>query len=350
MSSPTQPVGSVDEGHLELKKLEMHLDAQRGKRSDASNRSNGEVGRGALPAAHDGEEDAASAAGAGAGGSGAAGSSQAQKKATTKAERRAKQEQERAAKAAKKAAEGGGQPTKGKAAGKPAVQRQLDITVDATKQRKQQVVERTGVQKVVELFAHLPQYEHEKGISLSAAYAGQIHPAVAKLGLQYAEGTVRGANARCEAMLSAFKAFIADYKTPLGATKALNRDLEAKLRPQIQYLVDCRPVSIGMGNAIKWLKGRITKLPAHLGEEEAKELLCEEIDGFANERISLATIRISEVGASTIQDGDVVVTCAAQQGHERARGPHPRRTLPTAQVRRGESRGGNPEGRVFRGR
>jgi hypothetical protein len=53
-------------------------------------------------------------------------------------------------------------------------------------------------------------------------------------------------------MLNAFKEVIRDYRTP--PAKALNRDLESKLRPQIQYLVDCRPVGINMGNAIKWLK------------------------------------------------------------------------------------------------
>jgi hypothetical protein len=55
-------------------------------------------------------------------------------------------------------------------------------------------------------------------------------------------------------MLNAFKEVIRDYRTP--PAKALNRDLESKLRPQIQYLVDCRPVGINMGNAIKWLKVR----------------------------------------------------------------------------------------------
>lgn len=237
----------------------------------------------------------------------------------TKAERRELQERQRAAKAgagaaaAGKPAPPGGKQQSAAAGEKPPppgteprpVAKQHD-TADAAKLRKQRLLERTDVQKAVALFAHLPQYEREKSISLPAQAACQIHPVVARLGLQYAEGVIQGANARCVAMLNAFKAVIRDYRTP--PAKTLPRDLESKLRPQIQYLVDCRPVGINMGNSINWLKATIAKLPHHLPEAEAKETLCAEIDGFIAERITLASAAISALGASKIAEGDVIIT------------------------------------------
>ena len=43
-----------------------------------------------------------------------------------------------------------------------------------------------------------------------------------------------------------------DYQTPAG--KVLSRDLTAQLNTAIQFLVACRPLSVPMGNAIKFVK------------------------------------------------------------------------------------------------
>ena len=43
-----------------------------------------------------------------------------------------------------------------------------------------------------------------------------------------------------------------DYRTPEG--KVLSRDLTHQLNTAIQFLVECRPLSVSMGNAIKYLK------------------------------------------------------------------------------------------------
>jgi hypothetical protein len=58
-----------------------------------------------------------------------------------------------------------------------------------------------------ELFAHLPQY---KGVSVEGMLAQQqqrdaanVHPAVFALGLQYADGSIKGSTARCVAMVNA---------------------------------------------------------------------------------------------------------------------------------------------------
>ena len=51
---------------------------------------------------------------------------------------------------------------------------------------------------------------------------------------------------------------IRDYSTPAG--KSLSRDLTSGLNSIINFLVDCRPLSVSMGNAIKFLKMRISKV------------------------------------------------------------------------------------------
>lgn len=43
-----------------------------------------------------------------------------------------------------------------------------------------------------------------------------FHPAVLKLGLKYADGTIKGANARCIAMLDMLRQMVEDYSTPSG--------------------------------------------------------------------------------------------------------------------------------------
>ena len=43
-----------------------------------------------------------------------------------------------------------------------------------------------------------------------------FHPEVLKLGLRYAEGTIKGANARCIAMLDMLRQMVEDYTTPAG--------------------------------------------------------------------------------------------------------------------------------------
>ncbi|KAJ1618059.1 hypothetical protein T492DRAFT_892680, partial [Pavlovales sp. CCMP2436] len=104
----------------------------------------------------------------------------------SKAERRELQERQRAAKASGGAAPAGGKPAQGGgkqqsvasekgASEAPPVAKQHD-TADATRLRKQRLLERTDVQKAVALFAHLPQYEREKSISLPLQHASQIHP------------------------------------------------------------------------------------------------------------------------------------------------------------------------------
>ena len=55
----------------------------------------------------------------------------------------------------------------------------------------------------------------------------------------------------------------------------------------IQFLIDCRPHSVSMGNAIKFLRHKITKLSPDLPERKAKEDLLEAVEAY----VTIATER-----------------------------------------------------------
>ncbi|XP_074278129.1 translation initiation factor eIF2B subunit delta-like isoform X2 [Silene latifolia] len=191
----------------------------------------------------------------------------------------------------------------------PAPRMQYDDKSRVDKVKKRSVVKKTEVKNRVELFRHLPQYEYENQLSdLESKYFEHVlvHPAVFKVGLQHLAGNITGSNARCIAMLYAFKEAIEDYHTP--PQKTLSRDLTARISNYISYLSECRPLSISMGNAIRSLKTRIAKLPISLTESEAKTILCSEIDLFVNEKIIIANKVIVNHTASKIRDGDVLLT------------------------------------------
>ncbi|KAH9622458.1 hypothetical protein KSS87_005892, partial [Heliosperma pusillum] len=191
----------------------------------------------------------------------------------------------------------------------PAPRMQYDDKSRVDKVKKRFVVKKTEVKNRVELFRHLPQYEYENQLSdLESKYFEhvQVHPAVFKVGLQHLAGNITGSNARCIAMLYSFKEAIEDYHTP--PQKTLSRDLTARISNYISYLNECRPLSISMGNAIRFLKTRIAKLPISVTESEAKTILFSEIDLFVNEKIIIANKVIVNHTALKIRDGDVLLT------------------------------------------
>jgi len=76
---------------------------------------------------------------------------------------------------------------------------------------------------------------------------------------------VKGTDARCLAMLQAMQRVVSDYETPMG--KTLEGDLNKKVDKAFQFLTDCRPHSVSMGNAKTFLRGTVAKL--------AREKLCD---------------------------------------------------------------------------
>ena len=119
-------------------------------------------------------------------------------------------------------------------------------------------------------------------------------------------GDICGGNARCIAMLHAFQQAIKDYSTP--PQKSLGRDLTTKIGGYVSFFNECRPLSVSMGNAIRFLKNLIAKLPLNLPESEVKATLCSDIDRFINEKIIIADEVIVRHAATKIRDGDVLLT------------------------------------------
>lgn len=76
----------------------------------------------------------------------------------------------------------------------------------------------------------------------------------------------------------------------------------------MQYLVDSRQLSKGMGNLIKYFRFSISRIPPEMNEVEAKSLLCAKLQTFFEERIVFATESISRSIASIVSNGDVILT------------------------------------------
>ncbi|XP_070047646.1 uncharacterized protein [Nicotiana tomentosiformis] len=191
----------------------------------------------------------------------------------------------------------------------PAPRMQFDDKNRVEKAKKRAVVKKTEARNRVELFRHLPQYEQGTQLpDLESRFfhLDPMHPAVYKVGLQYLAGDVVGGNARCVAMLQAFQQAIKDYSTP--REKALGRDLTARINGYVSFFNECRPLSISMGNAIRFLKARIAKLSLTLSEAEAKAALYSDIERFINEKIILADRVITRQAVTKIRDGDVLLT------------------------------------------
>ncbi|RDW63111.1 translation initiation factor eIF2B subunit delta [Aspergillus mulundensis] len=159
--------------------------------------------------------------------------------------------------------------------------------------------------KNVAVFGHL--YGQQRRNTVAGA-GKEVHPAVLALGLQMRDYVVCGSSARCVATLLAFKRVIEAYTTPKGTSLA--RHLTTHLSHQITYLSTCRPLSISQGNAIRALKLAISSIDPSVPEAQAKTTLCEFIDSFIREKITVADQVIAGSAAQKIKDGDVVVTFA----------------------------------------
>ena len=157
----------------------------------------------------------------------------------------------------------------------------------------------------VELFSHLytPRRHNIEGASKD------VHSAVLALGFQMSSYEICGSSARCVAMLLVFKEAIQAYTTPVGTSLARHMTLHY-LSPQIDFLKSCRPISESMGNAIRWLKKLIVEVDPSTPEQDAKDDLCERIDTFIHERITVTDQAIAALASPQIKNGSVVLTYA----------------------------------------
>ncbi|CAI7654189.1 unnamed protein product [Penicillium pancosmium] len=159
--------------------------------------------------------------------------------------------------------------------------------------------------KSVSVFSHL--YGQQRRTTVNGA-AKEVHPAVLALGLQLRDYVVCGSSARCVATLLAFKRVIESYTTPLGTSLA--RHLTTHLSHQISYLSTCRPLAVSQGNAIRALKLAIAGIDPSTPESSAKATLCDFIDNFIREKITVADQVIAGSAVEKIENGDVIVTFA----------------------------------------
>ncbi|AMD18816.1 HBL086Cp [Eremothecium sinecaudum] len=133
-----------------------------------------------------------------------------------------------------------------------------------------------------------------------------LHPAIALLTSEFASYKIVGSIPRCLAMLEAFQIVIKDYKTPEGTT--LSRNLTNYLSHQIDFLKKARPLSVTMGNAIRWLKQEISLIDPATSDQKAKDQLCEKIAQFAREKVELADQLILENASQHIDNNSTILT------------------------------------------
>lgn len=133
-----------------------------------------------------------------------------------------------------------------------------------------------------------------------------LHPATSLLTSHIASYKIVGSIPRCLAMLETFQIVIKDYKTPEGTT--LSRNLTSYLSHQIDFLKKSRPLSVTMGNAIRWLKQEISLIDPSTPDLQAKEELCEKITQFAREKVEFADQLILENASQHIDNDSTILT------------------------------------------
>jgi len=237
------------------------------------------------------------------------GESKAEKsKAELKAERRAKQEAQRLAKVQ-------AQDQKQKPESKIRVPDEIKADDKKTEKKllktltSQNVPVRTKVQRQVGLFSHLHQYEREVSVTRNLpVVGGSLHPAIIQLGIQYAEGKVVGSSGRCIHLLLALRTLLLDMLPQLGSSAELYKEVDNIIKPNITFLKQCRPLSISMSNAIRYLKREVMSFNRNLSIEEVKTSIEEMVDDFININFTLHPKAISETANKKIRDGDVILT------------------------------------------
>ncbi|RDX99241.1 Translation initiation factor eIF-2B subunit delta, partial [Mucuna pruriens] len=161
------------------------------------------------------------------------------------------------------------------------------------------------------------QSESESKTSLQSVYKSGLCDDC-QVGLQYLSGDISGGNARSIAMLQAFQEAIRDYR--VLSEKTLVRDLTAKISSYVSFFIECRLHSISMGNAIRFLKSRIAKLPLMQSESESKTSLQSDIERFIYKKIILANKVIVKHAVTKVRDGDVLLTVVVVDSRPKLRG------------------------------
>nr|XP_040240693.2 translation initiation factor eIF-2B subunit delta isoform X2 [Anopheles coluzzii] len=231
------------------------------------------------------------------------------KPALSKAERRAIQEAQRAAKAEAQQTKKRDTPAAKPDAKKPGPK--ADTEPVKTKPLAKKAATPTGAvggtgaprKHIVNLFNHLHQ---PKFAATDIVNSPTLHPAVTKLGIQYAKGAVVGSKARCLALLKVLNQLIHDYETP--PEKEFGRSFEEMLNVSANHLQRCRPFSVSMTNALRHVKMYTRQLDGKVSVSEQKECLLESIESYMRDQIEKAEEAICCSVQDKICDGDVILT------------------------------------------
>lgn len=183
--------------------------------------------------------------------------------------------------------------------------KQLVTNTNLKKQLNQTVIKDENAKKnIPSFFSHLETREQRNAASPSISHI--VHPSILSLTLKFSTYRIVGSVARLKSMLEVFKVVIKDYITPQNTT--LTRHLTGHLSHQIEYLKSARPLSVSMGNAIRWLKQEISHISIDTTEQKAKEILEEKIDDFLKEKIEFADRLIVENASHHITEGATILT------------------------------------------
>ena len=154
-------------------------------------------------------------------------------------------------------------------------------------------------------FDHLPTVK-KTDFTKSVDGDKVLHPSILQLGSMYRFGLIREDDDRVAALLTAFCHVIRDYKTP--PNKSLSWDLDKYIRMQVQFLVDNRPLCVGMGNLIKQLRHEISQSPPDCNEADAKAIIISKLHIFFEDRILYSQESIGALAAEVIHHDDVILT------------------------------------------
>ncbi|KAK4886822.1 hypothetical protein RN001_003093 [Aquatica leii] len=218
-------------------------------------------------------------------------------KAEIKAQRRAIQDAQRNAKINQKSIVNDKQPEKSikKVENKKAIPLKTEVFKTLDKHR-------------VSLFNHLYFEEFEKLQSLKnfTICNNGVHPVFFKLGEEYRSKSILGSNARCLALLSAFKTLVIDFKTP--PNQEFYRSLELTIGVCVSYLNKCRPLAVSMTNAVRTIKLLLTQSDINETDIEKKKNVLERIDRYIQDDIDTAGEAISLRVQEKVSNGDVILT------------------------------------------
>ena len=101
--------------------------------------------------------------------------------------------------------------------------------------------------------------------------------------------------------------FLVHPDRPSDITVVPATHMTTALNKNVQYLVDCRPLTSAMGTAIALLKYHVGRLPADLEFDAAQERVEALIDDFIADRIDNATRTIAQLTAARVVNDDVVL-------------------------------------------